>query len=676
VPDPGVRHHECTTAEQPELPTLLRREFTYRSRPRALLVAAAALAAPSVLVLPRAAIAASTQLTLTVNPGETYTVTQTCAYDKLVIGEGGTLAAPTGYSLTLTVNGIEVGSTLQSLYTNAGAYAFIAPDSYCGRVVITVAEANIVTFQGHEWPIRQALYVDNNGVNEAKSVLTAIVGGRVGADSARNISITSESEAFNGVYLAGGTYTLTAPTIHFLGNGRNDFIGYGTAIVATGATTSLRVDGADIRNKGVVRDGIVVDGGATAVIRNTTINVSDGVLPPEYENTGDQAFMMTCPWLLGLYGTVRATNHLGVSTKATYLNTSITNDSWALWSIDSGANGGSNIQLVVVNCDGRHTGTDGYGSYAIGYPTEYFLGVNYDVATYVAIIWGGAGLHYGNSSPAVVRSLNDSIGLGLADADITSVKPRISIIRSRKFGFMWQSGGPVYIDGGTQVTTSQTMFLSKAAASSVIVDGSAGATLIARNGVLYQVMDNDNPGRHSVTGYPWTADYTNSYVQPTAPAVKSATFDPTVAHSADATGSFSRIKLTGDFYNGVLGGGVGNLQGQNLVLTFTDSVVRGVISATVAAHNQSPINFANYAQLGVVANTPQPVVNNGVIVTLAGRSTWHVTGTSYLSQLTVGANSTVRLADGGTPTMTVNGTPTPITPGTTYTGSITLAPRQ
>jgi hypothetical protein len=271
------------------------------------------------------------------------------------------------------------------------------------------------------------------------------------------------------------------------------------------------------------------------------------VLHPEYENTGDQAFMMTCPWLLGLYGTVRATNTLGSNTKATYLNTSVTNQNWALWSIDSGLYGVSNIKLVVINCDGRHTGNDGYGSYAIGYPTEYFLGINYHVATYVAIIFGGTALHYGNSSPDAAQALNDSLGLGLTVDDIASIRPRISTISSRKFGFMWQSTGPIYIDGGTRLTTRQTMFLSKASASAVFVDGSGGATLKVDNGVIYQVIDNDNPGRHSVTGYPWTANYTNSYVQPTDPAVKSASWDPAAVHPVDAAGSFSHITLNGDF---------------------------------------------------------------------------------------------------------------------------------
>jgi len=161
-------------------------------------------------------------------------------------------------------------------------------------------------------------------------------------------------------------------------------------------------------------------------------------------------------------------------------------------------------------------------------------------------------------------------------------------------------------------------------------------------------------------------------VQPTAPAVKSASWDPAAVHTVDATGSFTRVDLVGDFYNGLLGGGIGNLQGKNLVLTFTDSTVRGVISASLAVHRESPINFANYQQLGVVTNTPQPVVNNGVLVELAGRSVWRVTGTSHLSRLTVGALARVVGPGGGAPAMTVDGVSTPITPGSTYSGAIAI----
>ncbi|MEV6347922.1 hypothetical protein [Actinoplanes sp. NPDC051851] len=646
--------------------------MTHLNRRSLLIAAAAATATPILLSGAKPVLAAAN--TLTVADGETYTVTATATYDQVVLEEGGALTVPDGYSLTLTVDGVEVGSTLDSLYDDDGVATTIAAGTYSGTVVLTVAEQNVISYQDRDWPLRQALYVGEDGIDSGKSVLAAI-SGTLSASGATGATVVSNGEAFNGIYVAGGAYTLTDPEITFTGNGRTDFIGYGTGIVGTGSTTSLVVDGATITNAGVVRDGIVIDDGAVAVIKNSTITVQDGTPSDEYVNTGDPAFMMTCPWLLGMYGTVRATNLLGVDTRATYLNTTITNDRWALWSVDSGAFGGSDAALVVINSTGRHLGDEGYGSYAIGNPTEYFLGTTLDVGTYLAIIWGGESLHYGDSGASVVRDLNTSLGLGLTTTDISSITAQSSSLTSRKFGFMWHSTGPVYIDGGTTVTTAHTTFLSKAVASSVIVDGSDGATITTGNGVIYQVIDNDNPGKVTVTGKPWSAEYTKAYTQPTAAAVKSSSFDPTAAHTADATGAFSHISLEGDFYNGVLGGGVGSLQGQNLVLTFTDATVTGVISASLAVHEESPIDFntyGNYQQLGVVTNTPQAVVNNGVIVTLTAGSTWLVTGTSYLSSLTVSSDSSVTTAAGTTPTLTVDGVTTTLRAGRSYTGAITV----
>ncbi|XVQ86400.1 hypothetical protein ACQP2K_02900 [Microbispora siamensis] len=658
---------------------LATREFSYRARPRALLVAVVAALAPALTVqtVARAATtggasttggAATTGNGITVRSGQTLVVQATTRTHTLTIEEGGAIAAPAGYSLTLTVNGAEVGSTLEDLYVNDGIDTRIAAGTYRGNVVITVAEENVVSYNSRSWPIRQAVYVDADGVNSRKSVLSAVLGGKLRDTSATGLQLVSYGEAFNGVFVAGGSYELKSPQIRFTGNGRCDFIGYGAAVVATGAGTRLVVDNARIHNRGVVRATVVAEGSSTVVVKNSTLSTTDGTLPASYQDTGDTSFMMTCPWLLGMYGTVRATNLLGNGTKATYLNTSITSENWGLLSVDEG----NNCTLVAVNCTLRHTGTSGYGTYAIGNVTEHLLGNVYDVVTYASIIWGSAGLHYGDSSPEAVKALNDSLSLGLTSEDIRSVKPRISVIDSKRFGFMWQSTGPLLIDGGTRVTTGETMFLSKAAASAVTVDGSKGASLTPGNGVIYQLMDNDNPGRVNVTGYPWKANYTASYTQPTDPAVKSATFDPTAPHSTDASGTFSNITLKGDFYNGVLGGGVGKLQGMNLVLTFDNSVVEGVISASTAVHRVSPINKSNHDQLGVVGNTPSPVVNNGVIVTLGGGSRWTVTGTSYLSALHLAADAHVTAADGRALSMTVDGVPADITPGNSYTGSIAL----
>ncbi|MFT4210319.1 MAG: hypothetical protein QM626_00470 [Microbacterium sp.] len=601
--------------------------------------------------------------TLTVSAGETVTIETTTTLNELTIAEGGAIIGPDGTSLSVTVNGVETGSKLPSLYDDNGIVTYIAAGTYRGQVVIDVAEANIISYGDLEWPIRQALYVDADGIDQEKSVSSAISGGNVDANAARNVTIRSTGEAFNGIWVDGGaTYSIQAPRIELQGNGRNDFIGYGAAITGTGASY-LTVDAATVENRGVVRTAVIADGGSTVVVKNSVLTVHDGTPPAEYENTGDTNFMMTCPWLLGMYGTVRATNLLGTGTKAAYVNSQVTTETWGALSVD----GGSDCTLVALNTTATNTGDDGYGTYGIGNVTEHLLGVTFDVATYATILWAPNSVHYGDSARDAVAALNDSLGLGLSGNELQALTPRSSVITSRKFGFMWQSTGELLLDGGTQVTTALSTFVSKASASTVVVNG-RNVSLKPGNGIVYQLMDNDNPGGVDAVDKPWSREYTASYVEPTDSITKSTSFDPTTASSADATGTFTGATLNGNFYNGVRGGGYKDLQGQNLVLSFTDTTVTGVLSATTTTHRESPINFDNYRQLGVIDNTVSPVVNNGVIVTLDGRSQWRVTGTSYLSKLVVGADARVV----GARRVTVDGTDTTITPGSTYTGAITI----
>ncbi|MFD0304986.1 hypothetical protein [Streptomyces sp. NPDC127119] len=60
------------------------------------------------------------------------------------------------------------------------------------------------------------------------------------------------------------------------------------------------------------------------------------------------------------------------------------------------------------------------------------------------------------------------------------------------------------------------------------------------------------------------------------------------------------------------------------------------------------------------------------MVTLGSDSGWTVTGTSYLSALTLAADATVKAPRGRTVTLTVDGTPTAIESGHSYTGALTL----
>lgn len=81
---------------------------------------------------------------------------------------------------------------------------------------------------------------------------------------------------------------------------------------------------------------------------------------------------------------------------------------------------------------------------------------------------------------------------------------------------------------------------------------------------------------------------------------------------------------------------------------------------------------ADTTYLGDLINTPAPAVNNGMIVSLTGGTVWAVTGTSYLTSLTID-HSHITAPEGYTVSMTVNGTRTGIKTAASYIGDIVLS---
>jgi hypothetical protein len=592
----------------------------------------------------RAATASAATDSIVVASGQTLTVATTTRTRLLSIADGGTLAAPDGYVLSVTVNGVETGSVLPSTYASA---TVIAPGTYRGDVVIAVTEQNLQAFFGpNTYSLRQAVYVGAAGIVPASSVLSA-VRGTLGADSARGISLRSTGEAFDGFYVAGGTYQLISPDIRFDGNGRLDFVGDGAAIVGDGAGTRLVIDGANIDNHGAVRPGVIATNGANVIVKNSRIATHDGTLPSDYQ-FGLGPNMMSVPWMLGLSGNVRATVALGTDTIATYVNSSVSSTNWGVLSTDSD----TQAELTAINCDLAITDKEGYGTYADGSAIDRFLGCRFHRVAYAAISTGGS-VYFGDSTPQAVAALNVSQDIGLTRAELAAITRTNTVIDSTRFGVMWaqRDGGSVTIDGATILTTAETTFLVKAVKATISVDGSGGAQLRTGNGVLVQLMETDDPG--SATGV---------YTEPSGPAASNAAFDTTTQQSGDVVATFSQIALNGDFYNG-------RRDGQNLVVNLTGTHLRGVISASATSHAVSVIGAAEYEQLGRVSNTAQPAVNNGVIVTLGAGSTWAVTGTSYLTSLTVEQGAAITGA-----TVTVNGTKTAVARGTTYAGAIVVTP--
>ncbi|MFD4596469.1 hypothetical protein ACFWPQ_00405 [Streptomyces sp. NPDC058464] len=632
--------------------------MTLTSRRSFLIAGSAATAAVLVPVASGTATAApkASGRTISVAAGETYELAATTKVSQLTIGDGGKIVAPDGYDISLTVDGVETG---QLLTETGGTATLIQAGTYRGDVVLTVAESNDVTYQTLTFPFRQALYVGSDGVDSAKSVLSAVRGGKVTDTAARNVSIASTGECFNGVYVESADYTLQSPTITLDGNGRSDFAGYGAAVVGDGSATKLVVDGARISNKGVVRTTVIANGGANVLVKDSFLRARNGVLPADYEATVETPYMESVPWMLGLDGNVRATNLIGKGSIATYLNSTVFSETWGALSVE----GGSGLKLTAINSHVGNTGDYGYGTYAIGDATVRVLGSRFDVGSYATIIAGPAAVvHYGDSTRDAVAALNTELDLGLSNAELRSIPERSTVVNSGHFGYMFFGAGQLTLDGGTVINSERATFLNKGQQTTISVDGSQGARLNPRDGIILQMIELDDPGPVRVNGKMMNVGV---YTEPTTDPTKNSSFDVTAVHSTDGAATFSSIRLKGDFYNGMR-------NGKNMVLTFEDSAVTGVISATKAQHRVSSIDSSTFYELGIVTNTVQAAVNNGVVVKLNSGSTWTVTGTSYLTSLTLAADAAVRAPRGRSVKLTVDGTETAISAGSTYTGALTL----
>lgn len=611
--------------------------------------------------------------------GTTWRIDGTTRLNSLTIAPGAGIAAPEGHSVTLTVNQVETG---------------IAPGTYKGNVVLTVTDANPVIFAGMGGtgglvhPFREALYLDQKGIVKGKSVLAAAGHYALNHGVLTGASIASVGENFNGILVTGGTYTIKGAVVDLTGNGGNDFAGFGAGIMSTGPDTTLILDGAKVRTHGAVRTAIVADKGSHLIVKNSDILTRNGTLPPSYVSNVTPGQMMDVPWMLGLSGNCRATNVLGDNTTAAYINSSIAAEGWGVLSIDAS----SNTRLTAINSRISITGKSGYGSYSIGDAVNSFYGSEIKVASYGVIITGGNAV-FGGSTPERLVQLNTELRLGLSARELKALAPKRTTVTSAGYGVMWHGNGTVKVLDNTVFNTMKTVFLDKGAAADISVDGAQGTRLNSSTGVIVQLMDNDDPGPVMVDGVMLNKGV---YHEPKGAAVKIQGFDIATANSGDLKAVFSHITLKGDFYNSYRGGagsggaagsegpgvaagpaaappgGPSAPAGKNMILSFENAHLTGVISASDARHAKDSITAEDYQMLGDVTNTPSAPVNNGVIVSL-NKSAWTVTGTSYLSSLTIGEGSSVTGPNGAALTLTVDGIAQPLKAGTTYRGKVVLS---
>lgn len=624
------------------------------------------------------------------NITKTTEISESMLLSALTIAEGSELTVPAGKTLTLTVDGVEKE---------------IKPGHFEGDVALTVCDG--FGRAGGMGPpgaaanyFRGALYIDKDGVNQAKSVLPSVMGGKYDGSGLEGVKIVSDGPLFGGVSVDGAKYSIKDLDIKMNGFGGNDFTGEGAGFAASG-NAEVEVENMTIHSDGVIRIGTIVTDTAKVHFKNCDVTCTGGTLEEQLEaeeRTEGRGNMCKVPWMLGTMGNCRATSVLTKGT-AIYENCRLRSASWGVLSTDGTSSvkdlSKYSIYLEAKNCLIENTEGIGYGAFSIGACKELFTGCTFNAGTYALI------------------QANET----------ACAKFEGCVVNSNKFGTMTYSnqGGAIEVKDST-FNTEKASFVVKGAYPQIICENSV---LNSREGVIIQLMDCDDPmyGPYGELLDAPSIEKVEGHDLTKANLHDITIFGvPSKDHCTDLQASFKDMTIKGDFYNSVTntapisagfampdpedmpempegmppmdapapdmgspdptkgGGSPDPTKGGmpempkmkpasdypiNMVLDFKNTSVTGVISASKGKHAYEKSSQEHWDAISVVSNTPAPAVNNGVVVSLDGSSSWTVTGDSYITALNLAEGAVVKGS------MTVDGVETAILPGS-YTGNIVL----
>ena len=620
---------------------------------------------------------------------DTWLITETTELFGLTITETGKIVAPEGKLVTLVFNGENLP---------------LLPGQYEGNVILEVTEA--IDYQ--DTKMRAAVTLIDGKYVPEKSVKAAAIGGEIADAKVSRVSVISMEEAVNGIFASipeGGETVIENVTLDMLGNGGNDFIGYGAAIAACGKG-KLTINSSDITTHGAARGAIYAGENVELEVNDSKLHTKGGVLNADYEDTIKTTLpgvMRRVPWMLGLRGNCRATNLLDYA-NATYNRCDITADGWGVMSTD----GVKKCRMKINDSNVEITGTSGYGALSIGDCVVDFDNSTVKAADYGMIMMMGKG--------------SGSFKNG-------------TVVNSGRFATMSSMNQGVVEVSDATLNTGETTFLVRGCSTEFKVSNSR---LNPQNGIILQVMNGDDPGNPK--GF---------YMDPKEPDTLLEGRDLyTAAAGTDVVATFENMTLCGDFYNGssenkgdtgganllaaapnavadmqkngpfpgmpaggppagmppmgnfpaMPSGGppagmppMGDFPGipgdapaggppggfsmpsfggpnvKNLSVTFKNVDFTGCITASVSKHRVEKVCKENCEELGEVVNFPQEAINNGVIVSLDEKSVWTVTADCYLTSLTIASGAVVKGAH-----MIVDGEEQELLPGT-YTGKIKLS---
>jgi len=552
--------------------------------------------------------------------------------------------------------------------------------SYEAKTTVSGSSLTSYTERSDEYSV--GYYIRDGKTVAEKSVLAR----SDEAISSLDLNLSVNGYGFTPVYATGKDTTLAltgkiTTTDSSDGQNASDYSGLGSQIIAANYAT-INADRLEISTTGFMHDAFIVDEHAQITVTDSTISTL-GANPltqaySGYQNSAIQTIMISPPWVLGIQGGVRSTNLLGNNSTLSVIDSQITSGGWAILSTDAGSNFVVNVLdstlAILPEAEGGMSSGNfsyssqygsGYGSYLIGDATQNFYGAKIFGTTYGAILTGGT---------ATYQSSNGSITLKNADGETVGTytgKNQPSSIDS-VFGFMSHNNGTIHVLDGTQVNAQDAVFLYKAGDVTFNADN---ASLNSHSGVILQMMDNDDAtvGAQNGNGGPV---FNTTFSEKAGWPSENGSVSAAGGRSNTVNLNLTNGAYTGNVYNGT---GYYGQSGDALNVNLGKGAnLQGAISLTETRHinekgeQNTSFTIAQYYYLGHVENRAYNNQSSTLSVTLSDGATWSVTGSNYLTSLTIN-NGTIQAADGKQVVMTVDGVATPIESGKTYTGSIVIA---
>ena len=401
-------------------------------------------------------------------------------------------------------------------------------------------------------------------------------------------TLSIDGNYINGISVEGGDYRIKDIIIRQIGDGVSDFHIFGNAIGITSG--NVVIDNVTISTLGDIVPALNAGGDSNVVVMNSdftalgTAEDSTGLHSGKTPFSGKKGAITEVPWVLGLYGTLRATNLIGKA-DIVYYKTRVEANGWGVYSTDGGAS------HTLINCygyiDDNGTFGSGYGAYALGLPVNY-LGIELDIPTYgIAARCGFTMMESTQENLAKVD--NDAMSMLRKElgGSYNSIEARRNKITAR-YGVMPHGAKDGTFDiSGTDFYVDNTAFLFKDAYMNInVTDTTINFNNLSSGqyGVILHAMRSDDAGI-AMYAYDncWAICSTFLYADP-APVE--------VTNEVNAT--FTGETLRGNFYNTMGNGG-------KLNLVFDDTSVDGTISSASYIHKNASYYIVDNGNGGYTA---------------------------------------------------------------------------